>query len=141
MEKELKEPIECIHEWMIESPNGPTSKGKCLNCEKISEFKLSDGKMFGSLFSSGTLWQLFSVTNNTKTPKRIALQIGPRAISTSYQLEKVDGVFRLKAGGEQIEITQIDSRISMESLRLLLCSIWEYSVYGTNPIPFVAIFR
>ena len=41
MEKELKEPIECIHEWMIESPNGPTSKGKCLNCEKISEFKNS----------------------------------------------------------------------------------------------------
>ena len=41
MEKENVEQIECVHEWLIESPNGPVSKGECLNCGQVSEFKNS----------------------------------------------------------------------------------------------------
>ena len=32
---------ECTHRWMIESPNGPTSSGRCLVCGSESEFKNS----------------------------------------------------------------------------------------------------
>ncbi len=41
MEKENVEQIECVHECLIESPNGPVSKGECLNCGQVSEFKNS----------------------------------------------------------------------------------------------------
>ena len=41
MEQELTNQIECVHEWLIESPNGPVSKGECLNCGQVSEFKNS----------------------------------------------------------------------------------------------------
>ena len=29
------------HEWLIDSPNGPTSRGVCMNCGQMSEFKNS----------------------------------------------------------------------------------------------------
>ena len=32
MEQEPTNQIECVHEWLIDSPNGPISKGECLNC-------------------------------------------------------------------------------------------------------------
>ena len=45
MEQEPTEQIECkkgnAHEWLIDSPNGPVSKGECLNCGQVSEFKNS----------------------------------------------------------------------------------------------------
>ncbi len=31
----------CSHRWMIESPNGPTSMGKCMVCGAEGEFKNS----------------------------------------------------------------------------------------------------
>lgn len=31
----------CSHRWMIESPNGPTSMGTCMNCGAKGEFKNS----------------------------------------------------------------------------------------------------
>ncbi|MBM3939400.1 MAG: hypothetical protein FJ318_00625 [SAR202 cluster bacterium] len=31
----------CGHYWVIESPNGPTSKGHCKHCGTIREFKNS----------------------------------------------------------------------------------------------------
>ncbi|MQG18396.1 MAG: hypothetical protein FI687_01260 [SAR202 cluster bacterium] len=41
MENETEQQIECVHQWLIDSPNGPISKGECLDCGKISEFKNS----------------------------------------------------------------------------------------------------
>ena len=41
MEQEPTNQIECVHEWLIDSPNGPVSKGECLNCGQVSEFKNS----------------------------------------------------------------------------------------------------
>lgn len=32
---------DCQHKWLIESPNGPTSNGKCLLCGEEGEFKNS----------------------------------------------------------------------------------------------------
>ncbi len=32
---------ECVHHWMIESPNGPVSMGTCKVCGERSEFKNS----------------------------------------------------------------------------------------------------
>ncbi len=31
----------CHHHWVIESPNGPTSRGCCRTCGEIREFKNS----------------------------------------------------------------------------------------------------
>ena len=31
----------CSHRWMIESPNGPTSRGKCMDCGAQGVFKNS----------------------------------------------------------------------------------------------------
>jgi hypothetical protein len=39
-EEELVE-SECRHRWLIESPNGPTSQGKCTVCGEVGEFKNS----------------------------------------------------------------------------------------------------
>jgi len=30
--------IECVHHWLIESPNGSTSTGKCLRCGQVRVF-------------------------------------------------------------------------------------------------------
>ncbi len=32
---------DCVHHWMIESPNGPVSMGTCRVCGESSEFKNS----------------------------------------------------------------------------------------------------
>ena len=32
---------DCSHRWMIESPNGPTSMGRCMDCGAEGEFKNS----------------------------------------------------------------------------------------------------
>lgn len=41
-EREHAEPAKpCSHRWMIESPNGPTSMGKCMKCGAKGEFKNS----------------------------------------------------------------------------------------------------
>ena len=32
---------DCNHHWVIESPNGPTSRGCCRACGEIREFKNS----------------------------------------------------------------------------------------------------
>ena len=39
-EQTLTEP-ECMHHWLIESPNGPTSEGVCKLCGQRSEFRNS----------------------------------------------------------------------------------------------------
>jgi hypothetical protein len=31
----------CAHHWLIESPNGPTSRGTCKVCGELREFKNS----------------------------------------------------------------------------------------------------
>ena len=35
------EESDCNHHWIIESPNGPTSIGKCRACGEVREFKNS----------------------------------------------------------------------------------------------------
>ena len=32
------EVLECLHQWMIASPNGPSSKGTCLACGSEKDF-------------------------------------------------------------------------------------------------------
>lgn len=32
---------ECVHFWLIETPNGPTSQGTCKQCGKIQLFRNS----------------------------------------------------------------------------------------------------
>ncbi len=32
---------DCQHQWLIDSPNGPTSRGICMMCGEKSEFKNS----------------------------------------------------------------------------------------------------
>ena len=32
---------DCNHHWVIESPNGPTSLGRCRTCGELREFKNS----------------------------------------------------------------------------------------------------
>ncbi len=32
---------DCVHHWMIDSPNGPVSRGTCKVCGESSEFKNS----------------------------------------------------------------------------------------------------
>jgi len=34
----LKPNVECCHHWIIESVNGPTSRGLCKNCGAEKEF-------------------------------------------------------------------------------------------------------
>ncbi len=29
---------DCTHHWMIDSPNGPTSLGRCRDCDEVREF-------------------------------------------------------------------------------------------------------
>ena len=38
---EEEEESSCMHHWMIESPNGPTSRGVCKVCGVSSEFRNS----------------------------------------------------------------------------------------------------
>ena len=33
---------ECIHHWMVESPNGPISEGVCKKCDQIKQFNNSE---------------------------------------------------------------------------------------------------
>ena len=33
--------VQCSHHWVIESPNGPTSLGRCRTCGAEKEFKNS----------------------------------------------------------------------------------------------------
>ena len=42
-EAEILEVVEsdCNHHWVIDSPNGPTSTGRCRVCGEIREFKNS----------------------------------------------------------------------------------------------------
>ena len=35
------EACDCNHYWVIESPNGPTSQGRCRQCGELREFKNS----------------------------------------------------------------------------------------------------
>lgn len=37
-EPEVLETTACLHQWMIASPNGPSSKGTCLACGIEKEF-------------------------------------------------------------------------------------------------------
>ena len=37
-EPEILETTACLHQWMIASPNGPSSKGTCLACGIEKEF-------------------------------------------------------------------------------------------------------
>lgn len=37
--EEKKEGTACYHHWIIEAPTGPVSRGVCLLCEEIREFK------------------------------------------------------------------------------------------------------
>lgn len=32
------EPNDCVHYWLIEAPEGPTSKGRCKFCGLVREF-------------------------------------------------------------------------------------------------------
>jgi hypothetical protein len=32
------QPEKCVHYWIIEPPNGPTSKGQCMYCGAVAEF-------------------------------------------------------------------------------------------------------
>lgn len=34
-------PPTCVHEWVIEPPNGPTSQGKCRRCDEVRAFRNS----------------------------------------------------------------------------------------------------
>lgn len=40
--------VECRHHWVIESPHGATSLGKCKKCDEVREFRNS---------ASDTLWE------------------------------------------------------------------------------------
>ena len=31
----------CVHEWYIESPNGPISIGRCMRCASVRQFRNS----------------------------------------------------------------------------------------------------
>ena len=33
---------ECIHHWLVESPNGPISEGVCKKCNQIKQFSNSE---------------------------------------------------------------------------------------------------
>ena len=41
MTNEIEPDSECKHRWLIDSPNGPTSKGVCQECGEKGEFKNS----------------------------------------------------------------------------------------------------
>ncbi len=41
MTNEIEPDSECKHRWLIDSPNGPTSKGVCQACGEKGEFKNS----------------------------------------------------------------------------------------------------
>ncbi|MBI4219887.1 MAG: hypothetical protein HY682_07085 [Chloroflexi bacterium] len=36
-----EQPQTCVHEWVIEPPNGPTSQGKCRRCNEVRAFRNS----------------------------------------------------------------------------------------------------
>lgn len=38
MSELAKEHKQCVHHWIIESPDGPTSKGRCRHCGIVAEF-------------------------------------------------------------------------------------------------------
>ncbi|GEM_PF-2420346 len=66
---------ECTHRWMIESPNGPTSMGRCLVCGSESEFKNSmpisgwdrDGSKAKKSNASGTTTDTASTETKPKS--------------------------------------------------------------------------
>ncbi len=35
---EIQEDTNCTHHWMIDSPNGSLSTGKCIRCKAVKEF-------------------------------------------------------------------------------------------------------
>lgn len=39
--EEIRSGIECKHHWMVESPNGPTSRAVCKLCGQQEEFRNS----------------------------------------------------------------------------------------------------
>ena len=41
MSDEVQETAECMHFWMIDQPNGPTSVGVCKLCGEKQEFRNS----------------------------------------------------------------------------------------------------
>lgn len=41
---------ECVHFWVIETPNGPTSEGLCKLCGKAQQFRNS---ISGSMWNKG----------------------------------------------------------------------------------------
>jgi hypothetical protein len=30
--------MDCVHHWVLETPNGPLAKGRCKRCRRVSEF-------------------------------------------------------------------------------------------------------
>jgi hypothetical protein len=48
VEREETQAIQCRHHWVIESPHGATSLGKCKKCAEVREFRNS---------ASDTLWE------------------------------------------------------------------------------------
>jgi hypothetical protein len=41
----------CVHYWVIESPHGPTSKGRCRYCGAVAEF-FNDLQAFSDSYNS-----------------------------------------------------------------------------------------
>jgi hypothetical protein len=38
MRKLSSEHKQCVHYWVVDPPNGPTSKGQCKHCGMVAEF-------------------------------------------------------------------------------------------------------
>ena len=51
LEPEIQDASICQHHWVIDSPNGPVSKGVCRICGEEREFQNSiEGSSFGTVY-------------------------------------------------------------------------------------------
>ena len=66
-EREVSQSPACRHYWIIDSPDGPVSKGLCQHCSEVREFKNS---LDGSYWDNVTLDQ---VSTGSLYPTSIAL--------------------------------------------------------------------
>ena len=70
---EEKQPSQCLHHWLIDSPGGPISKGVCRRCGVEQEFKN---------FLEGARW------DDDRPNDQVVLSGGvPRSVYTDGSLE------------------------------------------------------
>ena len=69
-EKETEKQLQCAHQWIIESPQGPTSKGVCKECGEQKEFYNALTDATSKSFTASRVFNAIPLNENTAQVRR-----------------------------------------------------------------------